>query len=155
MPSHDLKTRLVVAATAALGLTAGCASQDAEPAAAPSIAQDDEAPAEETAGSAEPPPAAEAEPEPDPIELEESAEDSVVQAPADDSAAAETPAAATPTRRELRRARPAPTPARPRSGASEIDDAFQASPAPRQEVTCGASCGADCGGVPGDEEAEE
>ena len=154
----DLKTRLVVAATAALGLTAGCsASDEAEPAAsapAPATAVDTsgtEAPAPEELAE-EPPVAAQAQ-QPGPLNLAEDTDEAQADLPADLSADSEAESEAAPNAPAQRRARRR-APSAPALGASRSGPT-RAAPEPSQEVVCGASCGADCSGVPGDDEEAE
>lgn len=144
--AHALKRRLVVAATAALGMS-GCSAVDEAPAAgdpapiAPELTttgtEDDAvAPtpeAVEEPAAQEPAEAAEADPVP-PQRLDQEAEDSPSPSRTHRSRRS-SPAGRAP--------RPAPSP-RPSARGAER----------QEEVTCGASCGADCGGVPGEEEAE-
>jgi len=164
----DLKTRLVVAATAALGLGAGCsASDEAEPAAS------EQAPASTQTSGTEQPAAApamameptEAEP-PEEAESEESApQDSADDGVLDtttrrpiEQGAGPAPSASAPVRSDDDEApelnedpgAPSAAPSRDRA-APRIQRRVAPRGAPSQEVVCGASCGADCGGVPDDD----
>lgn len=133
----DLEQRILVAAAAALGLTACSSAEDAEPAAAPA----QEAPVADTAGTEEAEAAAApapAEPSPEP-EAEPSADDALNLMERDGDAEE-----ARSRRAPARQARPAPA---ARSGGADLA-AEPAAPA----ASCGASCGAECGGVPGEDE---
>ncbi len=129
---NDLKARLVIAAAAALGLSAGCGG-DQEPAAA-----EPAPPSPATTRTDEPVTGADREEPVDDGAPETVALDDDEDAPRREPEAA-TPAPVDRGGRE-RRASPATG---SRQGASSPD-----------EATCGASCGADCSGVPGEEEDE-
>lgn len=140
MPPTDLRSRLLAAAAAALGLTACAAHDEAPSTPAPAASSVEESPQAVGVAEAE-----------SPVVEEEIAEDDEAAAETarpDDSEARAEPSEA------RRPAAPAPRLPLARRPRGDVRAAPAGSPGSTstEDALCGASCGAECGGEPGDEE---